>query len=179
MEGQAQLYLPYTKGSNEGLLEVVRINCAHRRTWFIGDSTIDSAFRSLDSYPITLSWMSSIRADTLGGTILLQVPIDPLFLVIPIILSLLPTSSTSIPFQPFSDLVAQVSASAAFALPEPFASTVEGKGGWNEDVGRLLARKSMRRVMKLTCERKGESRPDPASLIWSDEAPTVGKQTCR
>jgi hypothetical protein len=42
--GQAQLYLPYTSSSDktQKVLEVVKINCSQRRTWFLGDSGIDS-----------------------------------------------------------------------------------------------------------------------------------------
>lgn len=38
-----QLYLAYTSSTSgkDVLVEVVKINCAQRRTWFIGDSKID------------------------------------------------------------------------------------------------------------------------------------------
>lgn len=41
--GLPQLYLPYTAHGRENILEVVKINCAHRRTWFIGDSKVASS----------------------------------------------------------------------------------------------------------------------------------------
>jgi ribonuclease H2 subunit B len=46
--GQPQLYLSYTTASEtQQILEVVKINCSQRRTWFIGESGIDSM-----SYPL-------------------------------------------------------------------------------------------------------------------------------
>lgn len=82
----------------------------------------------------------------------MHVPVDPLFLVIPIVLSLI---SSATHFQPLSDLVAQASVNPDFALPEPFSREAIKGGGFNEDVGRLLAIKSVRRVFKLCCEKKG------------------------
>lgn len=82
----------------------------------------------------------------------MHVPIDPLFLVIPIILSLI---SSATHFQPLSDLIAQASVNPEFGLSEPFSK--EGvKAGWNEDVARLLAFKDVKRVFKACCERKSE-----------------------
>jgi ribonuclease H2 subunit B len=80
------------------------------------------------------------------------VSIDPLFLVIPIISSLLSSSETR--FQPLGDLIAQASVDPRFALPEPFSKGPAGVG-FNEDVGRLLEIKSIKRVFKACCEKKG------------------------
>lgn len=136
------------------MLEVVKIDCAHRRTWFIGDDKIDSMFPHLVS--CGLSGSGSKRGEQgltcAGGTLLMHVPVDPLFLVIPIVLSLI---SSATHFQPLSDLVAQASVNPDFALPEPFSREAIKGGGFNEDVGRLLAIKSVRRVFKLCCEKKG------------------------
>jgi len=82
---------------------------------------------------------------------LLHVPGDPLFLVIPIIESL---TTTSTRFQPLGDLIAQASVDPRFALPEPFSKEPAG-AGFNEDVSRLLAIKSVRRVFRACCEKKG------------------------
>jgi ribonuclease H2 subunit B len=82
---------------------------------------------------------------------LLHVPVDPLFLVIPIIESL---TTTSTRFQPLGDLVAQASVDPRFALPEPFSKEPAGSG-FNEDISRLLAIKSVRRVFRACCEKKG------------------------
>ena len=84
---------------------------------------------------------------------LLHVPVDPLFLVIPIIESL---TTTSTRFQPLGDLIAQASVDPRFALPEPFSKEPAGSG-FNEDISRLLAIKSVRRVFKACCEKKGPS----------------------
>lgn len=84
---------------------------------------------------------------------MMHVPVDPLFLVIPLILSL---TSSATHFQPLSDLIAQASVHPGYALPEPF-SKEPVKAGWNEDVARLLALKGVRRVFKACCDRKGQS----------------------
>jgi hypothetical protein len=48
--GLPQLYLPYTSpDGTQKISEVVKINCSHRRTWFIGTSEIDSM-----SHPFSL-----------------------------------------------------------------------------------------------------------------------------
>ena len=41
-----QLYLSYISSSHdrEEVVEMVKVNCAHRRAWFIGDSKIDGQF---------------------------------------------------------------------------------------------------------------------------------------
>jgi len=83
---------------------------------------------------------------------LIHVPVDPLFLVIPIIESL---KSASTHFQPLGDLIAQVSVDPRFALPEPFSKEPAGQG-FNEDISRLLAMKSVRKVLKACCEKKGQ-----------------------
>lgn len=43
---QPQLYLSYNSHGGETVVEVVKVNCAHRRTWFIGDSRIDGQSQS-------------------------------------------------------------------------------------------------------------------------------------
>lgn len=45
--GLPQLYLSYKSSipGGEGLVEVVKINCAHRRTWFIGETGIDGQYK--------------------------------------------------------------------------------------------------------------------------------------
>ena len=146
--GLPQLYLPYESDGRHVILEVVRLNGAKRRTWFIGDSTIDSEL-SVSSVPPTCSLSS-------GGTMLIHHPIDPLFLVIPIVLSLLSHTNS---FQPLSDLISTASSSSTFSLPLPFTrdpgSSTET---FNEDISRLLAVPSVRRAFRLCCERKGEPR---------------------
>lgn len=119
--------------------------------------------------------------DCSAGTILIHHPIDPLFLVIPIISELLKQVSSTIrlsrsnqadiykstgsQFQPLSDLIISASSLSAFSLPEAFstastsAETPAGRaqsGQINEDVSRLLGIKSVRKVFRLCCERKGE-----------------------
>jgi ribonuclease H2 subunit B len=84
---------------------------------------------------------------------LLHVPVDPLFLVIPIIESLLKSTSTH--FQPLGDLIAQAGVDPSFALPEPFSKEPAGQG-FNEDVSCLLSIKSVRRVFKACCEKKSK-----------------------
>lgn len=90
----------------------------------------------------------------------MHVPVDPLFLVIPIILALL-DSKTNPHFQPLPDLISQASVIPSFALPEPFSKEPlkGGGGGFNEDVARLLSLKVIRRVLKACCEKKGQSHP--------------------
>ncbi|ORY26709.1 ribonuclease H2, subunit B [Naematelia encephala] len=127
--GNPQLYLPH----GNAILEVQKISGAKRRTWFVGDEKIDA------------------------GTILVHYPIDPLFLVIPIILALSTQSGSNTSFQPLSDLVSTASALPAFALDPPFTNLTKGvdyKVGWNDDISYLLSLKTVRRVFKLCCERK-------------------------
>ncbi|ORX40686.1 ribonuclease H2, subunit B [Kockovaella imperatae] len=155
--GSPQLYLPYVSPEGkETVLEAVKLNGSKRRTWFIGDSQIDA------------------------GTVLMHVPVDPLFLVIPLVFSLIPTQTPSNrPFQPLSDLISTVSSSPMFALTPPFTSSSSAvRGGWNEDVEKLLNLKSVRRAFKLCCEKKvapigppspnstGESSSKPASIAY-------------
>ncbi|WWC64461.1 uncharacterized protein I303_107071 [Kwoniella dejecticola CBS 10117] len=133
--GQPQLYLPYVDArGQETILEVIKLNGSQRRTWFIGESGIDA------------------------GNILLHYPIDPLYLVIPIILAL-SNSNNAQSFQPFSDLVSTASSLPAFSLPEPF--TVQAKSGqssmttgYNRDIEHLLKLKIIRRVFRACCEKK-------------------------
>lgn len=67
-----------------------------------------------------------------------------------------------VPFQPLSDLITNAASLSAFALPEAFSRATNGKTepakseGMNEDIARLLALKSVRKVFRLCCERKGE-----------------------
>ncbi|WWD19530.1 hypothetical protein CI109_103991 [Kwoniella shandongensis] len=133
--GQAQLYLPYTTSTGiESVLEVVKINGSHRRTWFIGESGIDA------------------------GSILIHYPIDPLFLVIPLILALIPNGASPPPFQPLSDLISAVSTSSQFSLSPPFVAssskTPSSYERFNEDLSTLLETKSVRKVFKACCEKK-------------------------
>lgn len=86
----------------------------------------------------------------------MHVPIDPLFLVIPIILSLISSNNENGRFQPLPDLISQASVNPIFALPEPFSKEPKKEGGWNEDIARLLSCKGIRRVFKLCCEKKGQ-----------------------
>lgn len=109
-----------------------------------------------------------------GGSILLHVPVDPLFLVIPIITSLLSSSSSSAArFQPLGDLIAQASVDPGFALPEPFSTEplASGSRGFNEDITRLLDIKPVRRVLRACCEKKGSSQPDSDLLLTHASAP--------
>jgi len=108
--------------------------------------------------------------DVAAGSILMHHPVDPLFLVIPLILSLLPAPSsgatptdTAVPFQPLSSLISTAASSSAHALAPPFTSPKQAtKGEYNEDVSRLLGMKRVKRVFRLCCDRKGAScRPDP------------------
>ncbi|WVO12513.1 hypothetical protein L204_100113 [Cryptococcus depauperatus] len=130
---QPQLYLPYeTPGGNDALLEIARLNGSHRRTWFIGDTGIDS------------------------GTLLVHYQIDPLFIIIPLVLALIPNGSLP-PFQPLQDLLSAVTSFSAFSLPPAFASDSKGKAPateTNEDINRLLKLKSIQQVFKACCERK-------------------------
>ncbi|WVQ84931.1 hypothetical protein IAT38_007094 [Cryptococcus sp. DSM 104549] len=132
---QPQLYLPYkTPAEEDVILEMVKINGSHRRTWFVGEGGIGV------------------------GNLLVHYPIDPLFLVIPIILDLIPAGPP--PFQPLSDLIYAASISSTFSLPLPFTSDPKGKApatgdeARNDDIDRLLAIKSVRRVFKACCEKK-------------------------
>lgn len=87
----------------------------------------------------------------------MHVPVDPLFLVIPIILSLTSSSTPTTHFQPLPDLVAQTSVNPDFALPEPFSREEQKRGqGFNEDVGRLLSLKCIKRAFRACCDKKGK-----------------------
>ncbi|KGB76950.1 hypothetical protein CNBG_2788 [Cryptococcus deuterogattii R265] len=152
--GEPQLYLPYvTAAGQDVVLEVARLNGSQRRTWFIGDSGIDA------------------------GTMLVHYPIDPLFIVIPLIRALIPNGPPP-PFQPLHDLLSAASTSTSFALPLPFTSAPKGKSPdeWdvvNEDIERLLTLNNVRKVFKACCERKVISvappSPNPSS---SPQPPT-------
>lgn len=112
----------------------------------------------------------------IGGSILMHVPVDPLYLVIPIILSLLDSSSGANQFQPLADLIAQASVNPTFALPEPFSKEPKKGGGWNEDVARLLSLKVIKRVFKACCEKKGQSNllnPNPIQLLLVHSSKSV------
>ncbi|WVR07781.1 hypothetical protein IAU60_004824 [Kwoniella sp. DSM 27419] len=131
--GQAQLYLPYSDPSGQqNVLEVVKVNGAHRRTWFVGDSGIDA------------------------GSILVHYPIDPLFLVIPLILAL---SSNEDRFRPLSDLLTDLPSMPTFALRPPFSGSAKVAAAssttvYNADLGELVKMKCIRRVFKVCCEKK-------------------------
>ncbi|AAW45309.1 hypothetical protein CNBH3810 [Cryptococcus deneoformans B-3501A] len=152
--GEAQLYLPYTTAAGQDVvLEAAKLNGSQRRTWFIGDSGIDA------------------------GAMLVHYPIDPLFIVIPLILALVPNGPPP-PFQPLHDLLSAASTSTSFALPLPFTSGTKGKSpnrseGVNEDIERLLTLKNVKRAFKACCEKKVISTappsPDPSS---SPQPPT-------
>ncbi|EIW72256.1 hypothetical protein M231_04940 [Tremella mesenterica] len=146
--GQPQLYLPTTSCSNSGsrivtndeeperyygLVQVVRFNKG--RTWFILPDTIDV------------------------GDILLHIPIDPLFLVIPLITSLIPNGDSNTPFQPLEDLFSQLISSSSFAIPPPFSKEPQNgdkneEGRYNPDIGRLLEIRIISDVFKLCCDQK-------------------------
>lgn len=128
---------------------MVKINGGKRRTWFI-DSSIDGK-----SSPLPKA-----HADFIAGTMLVHHTIDPLFLVIPLVLPLLAAQKETVQFQPLSSLISTVSSLSAHSLSAPFTKPPEGtKVGFNEDVGRLLQLKSVKRVFKLCCERKGNLPP--------------------
>lgn len=83
-------------------------------------------------------------------------PIDPLFLAIPVALSLIPASATTpAQFQPLPDLLSTAAASASFALRPAFspAAPVEA---WNADMSQLVEMKCWRRAFRACCEKKGE-----------------------
>lgn len=90
---------------------------------------------------------------------LIHHPIDPLFLVIPLVLPLVAATSESAPFQPLSSLISTAASSSAHGLLAPFTKPTKDvvKSEWNEDVGRLLGMKSVKRCFKLCCDKKGES----------------------
>ncbi|WVF73110.1 hypothetical protein IAT40_007929 [Kwoniella sp. CBS 6097] len=145
--GQAQLYLPYESATgDESILEVSKISGSQRRTWFIGDNGIDA------------------------GNILMHYPIDPLFLVIPLILAV---STKSFQFQPLSDILTDLPTHPKFCLSQPFTASslsssltgqAKGKGaengtsgggaGYNADLAELLNLKIVRRVFRACCEVK-------------------------
>ncbi|WWC71895.1 uncharacterized protein I206_105854 [Kwoniella pini CBS 10737] len=131
--GQAQLYLPYTNSDGqESILELIKLNGSQRRTWFIGDSGIDA------------------------GNILVHYPMDPLFLVIPIVLAL-SNSNNAQSFQPFSDLISTASSLPSFTLPEPFTGPIkpgQSSTGYNRDLESLLKLKIIRKVLRACCEKK-------------------------
>ncbi|WRT70336.1 uncharacterized protein IL334_007334 [Kwoniella shivajii] len=152
--GQPQLYLPHTSSAGkESILETVKISGSQRRTWFKGDHGIDA------------------------GTILVHYPVDPLFLVIPIILSLT-TSSNAQSFQPLSDILSTAAASSSFSLPEPFTTpTKPGQSSTsskhNGDLGTVLSFTSVKRVFKACCEKKAipsvqssAENPTPAQIYY-------------
>ncbi|WWC91594.1 uncharacterized protein L201_006540 [Kwoniella dendrophila CBS 6074] len=135
--GQPQLYLPYVNSAgHETILETVKINGSQRRTWFIGDNGIDA------------------------GNILVHYPIDPLFLVIPIIIALSKTNNVQ-SFQPLSDLISTACSLNTLSLPEPFLppskpgqSSTKAELGYNADLNGLLKMKIVKRVFKACCEKK-------------------------
>ncbi|WWD03580.1 hypothetical protein V865_001634 [Kwoniella europaea PYCC6329] len=130
--GQPQLYLPNGESS---ILEVIKLNGSQRRTWFTGDNTIDA------------------------GNMLIHYPIDPLFLVIPIITALSGGNHAQ-SFQPFSDLLSTASSLSQFSLPEPFTQPVKSgqpsisSSKFNRDIDSLLKLKCVKRVFKACCEKK-------------------------
>jgi ribonuclease H2 subunit B len=86
---------------------------------------------------------------------LIHYPVDPLFLVIPLLFPLTRVENgNTVPFQPLSSLISTISASPAHSLVAPFTKEKAPTAGWNEDVDKLLGIKSVRRVFKLCCERK-------------------------
>ncbi|WVW86043.1 hypothetical protein I302_108081 [Kwoniella bestiolae CBS 10118] len=128
--GQPQLYLPNGESS---VMEVIKLNGSQRRSWLIGDNTIDA------------------------GNMLIHYPIDPLFLVIPIITALSSTTNGQ-SFQPLSDLISTASSLPTFSLPEPFTQpTKPGQpsgSGYNRDIEIMLKLKVVKRVFKACCEKK-------------------------
>jgi ribonuclease H2 subunit B len=93
---------------------------------------------------------------------LMHHPVDPLFLVIPLLLPLI--TSDDMPYTTLSSLMTTASSSSAHSLSAPFTKDTKGKGkegdtrekeGFNPDVGRLLEMKSVKTVFKHCCEQKG------------------------
>ncbi|TYJ58445.1 hypothetical protein B9479_000651 [Cryptococcus floricola] len=152
--GAPQLYLPYTTPSGQDcVLEAAKLNGASRRTWFVGESGIDAA------------------------SILVHYPVDPLFLVIPLILSLVPENGSVLHFQPLYDLLSTCASSPSFILPEPFTS--KGKRpaseGVNEDLSALLKLKSVKRAFRACCEVKiiSAAPPSPKASQPASPSPTA------
>ncbi|CAK9779475.1 hypothetical protein CC85DRAFT_288554 [Cutaneotrichosporon oleaginosum] len=119
--GAPQLYLP----TPTSICEVSKVSGAQGRTWFIGDSVSH-------------------------GAMLLHHPIDPLFLAIPLALSLIPTGRTA-PFQPLGDLLSSVVASSAWDLKPAFAPSAPPTAA---DIARLVEIKAFRKAFRACCERK-------------------------
>ena len=88
---------------------------------------------------------------------LIHHPVDPLFLVIPLVLPLIAAQGETAPFQPLSSLISTAASSSTHGLPAAFTKPAKDttKGEWNEDVGRLLGMKGVKRCFKLCCEKKG------------------------
>jgi ribonuclease H2 subunit B len=173
--GQPQLYIPYTSSSGaEAIVEVCKVGGAgvKRRTWFIGDSTIDGECCRY----VGIGTSASLENSCSAGNFLVHHRIDPIFLVIPIIEHLAKRVSPllsdivrqlttqhaggSASFQPLSDLVASATASPAFAVAPPFTAPGVGASksetdAFNPDLARLLEIKSVRRTLRLCCDRKG------------------------
>ncbi|GMK58325.1 hypothetical protein CspeluHIS016_0503570 [Cutaneotrichosporon spelunceum] len=117
--GAPQLYLP----TPTGLCEVSKLTGSRGRTWFVGDNVSP-------------------------GAMLLHHPIDPVFLAIPLALSLLHPDRTT-PFQPLADLLTPQS---HFDLKPAFSSSAAP--AHNPDAGRLVAHMPFRRAFRACCERK-------------------------
>ncbi|WVQ73094.1 hypothetical protein IAR50_002657 [Cryptococcus sp. DSM 104548] len=150
--GAPQLYLPYaTPSGQDSVLEAAKLNGASRRTWFIGESGIDAA------------------------SILVHYPVDPLFLVIPLILFLVSDKSSVPHFQPLYDLLSTCASSPSFILPEPFTSS-KGKRpaseGVNEDLSALLKLRSVKRAFKACCEVKVVSAAPPSPKASQPASPS-------
>jgi len=61
-----------------------------------------------------------------------------------------------VPFQPLSSLISTAASSSTHALAQPFTNPKQApKGEYNEDVSRLLGMKSVKRVFRLCCDKKG------------------------
>jgi hypothetical protein len=95
MLGLASLFLPYRPRGKDGsrrdaILEVQAVAPANARSWFVGQEVV--AGRVPKSFHV--SRRSKLQAD---GKLLVMTPIDPAFLLIPILQSVYPVSHRNCP----------------------------------------------------------------------------------
>lgn len=191
--GQPSLYLPHKSANarRDGLLEVQRISPNAKRSWFLDQQVISGTplpFPPPFPLPLPLPLARSDtdetkKIHTTDGSLLAFTPIDPLFLVIPLLVSLLarggkpneprnerPFTATlaleqasgdgvrTDRFRPLDDLVLEASRAREYRLPEAFARA--GKKGEEEEEedgsqeeGEWMGSRDLVELCRLDCVR--------------------------
>ncbi|XP_006460823.1 hypothetical protein AGABI2DRAFT_192416 [Agaricus bisporus var. bisporus H97] len=140
------LFLPIDNGdvATNQVLELQAINPMDSRSWFLGNEVIAGVGFTLSSIHFLISFASMT-----DGKLLLMTPVDPVFLLLPVLSCIQPNDGSAGQFKPADDMLEE----AALRLQEQSQSRKDGRIS-NEDILRLTNLRCARNALKHICDIK-------------------------